>query len=72
MSKSYLNWRREQKFLVDDITLFPEKRQGTFMRAGAFIRINTVCLQNLGPVVQSIVSLTSSLRGHLVQCFATS
>ena len=26
----------------------------------------------LGPVVQSIVSLTSSLRGHLVKCFTTS
>ena len=25
----------------------------------------------LGPVVQSIVSLTSSLRGQLVQCFKT-
>ena len=25
----------------------------------------------LGPVVQSIVSLTSSLRGQLVKCFAT-
>ena len=24
-----------------------------------------------GPVVQSIVSLTSSLRGHLVKCFTT-
>ena len=26
---------------------------------------------NLGPVVQSIVSLTSSLRGQLVKCFMT-
>ena len=26
---------------------------------------------NLGPVVQSIVSLTSSLRGQLVECFTT-
>ena len=26
---------------------------------------------NLGPVVQSIVSLTSSLRGQLVNCFMT-
>ena len=25
----------------------------------------------LGPVVQSIVSLTSSLRGQLVKCFMT-
>ena len=28
-------------------------------------------LENQGPVVQSIVSLTSSLRGQLVKCFAT-
>ena len=27
--------------------------------------------KNLGPVVQSIVSLTSSLRGQLVKCFTT-
>ena len=26
---------------------------------------------HLGPVVQSIVSLTSSLRGQLVKCFTT-
>ena len=28
-------------------------------------------LVSQGPVVQSIVSLTSSLRGQLVKCFAT-
>ena len=28
-------------------------------------------LTGLGPVVQSIVSLTSSLRGQLVKCFRT-
>ena len=27
---------------------------------------------NQGPVVQSIVSLTSSLRGQLIKCFTTS
>ena len=27
--------------------------------------------KNMGPVVQSIVSLTSSLRGQLVKCFMT-
>ena len=27
--------------------------------------------QNQGPVVQSIVSLTSSLRGQLIKCFTT-
>ena len=29
-------------------------------------------LSDLGPVVQSIVSLTRSLRDHLVKCFMTS
>ena len=28
-------------------------------------------LQHLGPVVQSIVSLTSMLRGQLIKCFRT-
>ena len=28
--------------------------------------------KNQGPVVQSIASLTSSLRGQLVKCFTTS
>ena len=32
---------------------------------------NPKITKNLGPVVQSIVSLTSSLRGQLVKCFAT-
>ena len=32
--------------------------------------INTI-LKLQGPVVQSIVSLTSSLRGQLVKCFTT-
>ena len=27
--------------------------------------------KNLGPIVQSIVSLTSSLTGQLVKCFTT-
>ena len=36
------------------------------VRVDAFV--STV---HLGPVVQSIVSLTSSLRGQLVKCFTT-
>ena len=28
-------------------------------------------VEDLGPVVQSIVSLTSSLRGQLIKCFTT-
>ena len=39
------------------------------MPAGS--RERTHNLQLLGPVVQSIVSLTSSLRGQLVKCFMT-
>ena len=33
-------------------------------------KVNNFC-GFLGPVVQSIVSLTSSLRGQLVKCFTT-
>ena len=36
------------------------------------IRKYLVIVNNLGPVVQSMVSLTSSLRGQLVKCFMTS
>ena len=46
--------------------------------ADDFKQINFVCIQTSGikeqykvPVVQSIVSLTSSLRGQLVKCFTT-
>ena len=41
---------------------------------GHLIRVNTVCYiisSFHGPVVQSIVSLTSSLRGQLIKCFTT-
>ena len=44
---------------------------------GSFHQFLDVSIQScsvaklLGPVVQSIVSLTSSLRGQLVKCFAT-
>ena len=33
------------------------------------VSVGMLCM--LGPVVQSIVSLTSSLRGQLVKCFTT-
>ena len=33
--------------------------------------LSFICNKVLGPVVQSIVSLTSSLRGQLVKCFMT-
>ena len=32
---------------------------------------DVISFEQLGPVVQSIVSLTSSLRGQLVKCFMT-
>ena len=39
-------------------------------RKSAFIkRMNRLHAKVQGPVVQSIVSLTSSLRGQLVKCF---
>ena len=36
---------------------------------GGFLTVKVT--EQLGPVVQSIVSLTSSLRGQLVKCFTT-
>ena len=33
--------------------------------------LNVISLKNQGPVVQSIVGLTSSLRGQLVKFFTT-
>ena len=33
------------------------------------IYMNYLCRIYLGPVVQSIISLTSSLRGQIVKCF---
>ena len=35
------------------------------------VKLKLVQIINLGPVVQSIISLTSSLRGQLVKCFTT-
>ena len=42
ISKSYLIQRNKQEFMQVNIKLFSEKRQGVFIRAGAFIKINTV------------------------------
>ena len=36
-----------------------------------FIKLEGMLYVTAGPVVQSIVSLTSSLRGQLVKCFTT-
>ena len=35
-------------------------------------RMRDIGIALLGPVVQSIVSLTSSLKGQLIKCFMTS
>ena len=40
-----------------------------FDSQGGMCSLITFNLINQGPVVQSIVSLTSSLRGQLVKCF---
>ena len=38
-----------------------------------YLKQHKMCsiIRGLGPFVQSIVSLTSSLRGQLIQCFMT-
>ena len=38
---------------------------------GRYTEMHTGLTIYLGPVVQSIVSLTSSLRGQLIKCFTT-
>ena len=48
--------------------LFGSERVNT---DSASFHLIMLCQGNLGPVVQSIVSLTSSLRGQLVKCFMT-
>ena len=42
------------------------------LREGTYILWYSLYENTHGPVVQSIVSLTSSLRGHLFKCFTTS
>ena len=43
----------------------------TFTLIPVFLAQGTLDADFLGPVVQSIVSLTSSLRGQLIKCFKT-
>ena len=45
--------------------------QQCYMHAKGEIIRKELIIENQGPVVQSIVSLTSSLRGQLVKCFMT-
>ena len=49
---------------------FPAKSIGT-LDSICSRRLNKLRTKDQGPVVQSIVSLTSSLRGQLVKCFTT-
>ena len=51
------------------VTVEPEKEEihVQFLIAKSYIKV----YRHLGPVVQSIVSLTSSLRRQLVKCFMT-
>ena len=46
-------------------------RKTTIQQQVAFVTDKQLTSYFLGPVVQSIVSLTSSLRGQLVKCFTT-
>ena len=47
----------------------PTELQGPYLHIKC-IKINSFT-NHQGPVVQSIVSLTSSLRGQLIKCFTT-
>ena len=58
-----------------DMTLDVYRGRKTTMQQQQLVTEGNNCISLLfavqGPVVQSIVSLTSSLRGQLVKCFMT-
>ena len=54
--------RREEKFFMRKLN------DRLYIALSAFVTSKDI---NQGPVVQSIVSLTSSLRGQLLKCFST-
>ena len=64
------------KLLEQTLTVFLHTVQLTLKKIYIYIynvlfTNDNVNLEQQGPVVQSIVSLTSSLRGQLVKCFMT-
>ena len=60
---------QESKQEVTKVVLFCKKYEGLPIS----LKFDGTCSINphQGPVVQSIVSLTSSLRGQLIKCFTT-
>ena len=60
MSESYINYPEKQTEIYESkyVILFSAKRQGTYIRAGAFHRINMVLMQSsadeLAPVLTKI------------------
>ena len=58
----------ENQYAADVIGALRVKSQSNF---SPDCSVSTMAYKHLGPVVQSIVSLTSSLRGQLVKCFTT-
>ena len=54
--------------VFQEYSSFLEFKTGQYFKKGI---IFTNHFKFLGPVVQSIVSLTSSLRGQLIKCFTT-
>ena len=53
------------------LTFFQQKKKGSDMDIGVKVKLISLSLKKMGPVVQSIVSSTSLLRGPLVKCFMT-
>ena len=55
-----------------NVRIFPHLQYSCSLRVDPRLRKTLSSREaNLGPVVQIIVSLTSSLKGHLVKCFTT-
>ena len=59
--------------MPNNLALLPEEAAIICPKVGssALVLSEVLSIKGRGPVVQSIVSLTSSLRGQLVKCFTT-
>ena len=56
---------------VSNFSFVQKLRNITIMGPQITSLFSKQCLEELGPVVQSIVNLMDSLRGQLIKCFRT-
>ena len=62
-------WKQTQ--VTDDSKAVSIDSKQIITSFGWLVNVQINPVYKLDPVVQSIVSLTSSLRGHLIKCFTT-